>query len=318
MTEAQLFVLQDEFTCSLCLETLRDPISIPCGHSFCLKCLTNYWDQSQVCSCPQCRRTFTTRPELHINTLLSEVVKKLKKKAIRRPPPPPPLSHNFAGPGDVECDYCTGKKLKAVKSCLTCTASYCRTHLQPHYEGVAWKDHKLTDPDVNLKEKLCAKHQKSLEIFCKTDEMCICAKCVVTEHNNHKMVELEKEREEKQKQLESTLSEIWKKLEKREKKLKEMRRAVEQMKISVKKEVEENKKNFADLIRCIEEAERKLIERIREQENREVEKAEVVMELLEKEIEELKRRNAELNELSETKDLIHFLQLLSTDGKLIA
>uniref|UniRef100_A0A8C4T5A7 E3 ubiquitin/ISG15 ligase TRIM25-like n=1 Tax=Erpetoichthys calabaricus TaxID=27687 RepID=A0A8C4T5A7_ERPCA len=227
MAEAQLFVSQDEFTCSVCLDTLTDPVSIPCGHNFCLKCLTNYWDQSQECSCPQCRHTFTTRPELNRNTLLNEVIKKLKKTTLSSPPP-----QNYAGPGDVECDFCTGKKFRAVKSCLTCMASYCQTHLQPHYEGSTWKGHKLVDPDRNLKEKLCEKHQKSLEIFCKTDDSCICMMCVVTGHKNHEMVELETEREEKQKQLGATLSDIKRGLEEREKTLKETRRTMDEMKVS--------------------------------------------------------------------------------------
>uniref|UniRef100_A0A8C4XDX5 Uncharacterized protein n=1 Tax=Erpetoichthys calabaricus TaxID=27687 RepID=A0A8C4XDX5_ERPCA len=320
MAEAPLYGLQDEFTCSVCLDILTDPITIPCGHNFCLKCLTNYWDQSQVCSCPQCRENFTTRPALRRNNLLNEVIKKLKKTTISPPLPPTPPSLNYAGPGDVECDFCTGKKFRAVKSCLTCPASYCQTHLQPHYEGDAWKGHKLVDPDRNLKDKFCEKHQKSLEIFCKTDDSCICMMCVVTGHNGHKMVELETEREEKQKQLGATLSDIKRGLEEREKTLKETRRAMGKMKISVVREVEENEKSFTALIRCIEEAHRKLTERIREQEKREMEKAEGVMELLEKEIEELKRREAELKELSETKDHLHFLQtfssrcVLPTDG----
>uniref|UniRef100_A0A8C4RIS4 Uncharacterized protein n=1 Tax=Erpetoichthys calabaricus TaxID=27687 RepID=A0A8C4RIS4_ERPCA len=275
MAEALLFVSQDEFTCSVCLDTLTDRVSLHCGHSFCLKCLTDCWDQSQECSCPQCRHTFTTRPELNRNALLNEVIKKLKKTTIG-----PSSSQNYAGPGDVECDFCTGKKFRAVKSCLTCIASYCQTHLQPHYEVAAWKGHKLVDPDRNLKEKLCEKHQKSLEIFCKTDDSCICMMCVVTGHNGHKMVELETEREEKQ----------------------ELRVL----------DVVENEKSFTALIRCIEEAQRKLTERIKEQEKREMEKAEGVMEQLEKEIKELKRREAELKELSETKDHLHFLQVRVT------
>ncbi|KAG2458635.1 TRI25 ligase, partial [Polypterus senegalus] len=193
MAKAQLFVSQDEFTCSVCLDTLTDPVTIPCGHNFCLKCLTDCWDQSRVFSCPQCRHIFSTRPELNRNTLLNGVIKKFKRPRLS-----PPLSQSYASFGDVECDICSGKKFRAVKSCLTCPASYCQTHLQPHYEGDALKHHKLVDPNRNLKDKLCEKHQKSLEIFCKTDDSCICLTCVVTEHNGHKMVELETEREEKQ------------------------------------------------------------------------------------------------------------------------
>uniref|UniRef100_A0A8C4RQJ9 Tripartite motif-containing protein 16-like n=1 Tax=Erpetoichthys calabaricus TaxID=27687 RepID=A0A8C4RQJ9_ERPCA len=174
MAEAHLFESQDEFTCSVCLDTVTDPITNPCGHSFCLKCHTDCWDQSQLFSCPQCREKF-------------------KKTGLRSPP-----SQKYAGPGDVECDACTGKKFRAVKSCLTCPASYCQTHLQPHFQIAAWKDHKLGDPDGNLKEKLCVKHQKSLEMFCETDDACICTMCGVTEHNGHKMVKLEMEREYKE------------------------------------------------------------------------------------------------------------------------
>uniref|UniRef100_A0A8C4SRC8 Tripartite motif-containing protein 16-like n=1 Tax=Erpetoichthys calabaricus TaxID=27687 RepID=A0A8C4SRC8_ERPCA len=263
------------------------------------------WDQSQEFSCPQCRHTFTTRPELNRNTLLNEVIKRLKKMALSSP------CQNYAGPEDVECDFCTGKKFRAVKSCLTCMASYCQTHLKPHYEVAAWKGHKLVDPDRNLNDKLCEKHQKSLEMFCKTDEMCICMMCGVTEHNGHKMVELEMEREEKQKQLGATLSGIRRRLEKKEKKIKEMRRTIKQMKFSVERVIEEHKKSFTDLIWCIKEGYKNLTDRIREQEKREMEKAEGVMEQLEKEIEELKTREVDLKELSETKDNVHFLQTLS-------
>uniref|UniRef100_A0A8C4SQZ1 Tripartite motif-containing protein 16-like n=1 Tax=Erpetoichthys calabaricus TaxID=27687 RepID=A0A8C4SQZ1_ERPCA len=299
MAEAQLFVSQDEFTCSVCLKTLNNLVSFPCGHNFCLKCITYCWDQNQMCSCSQCRHTFTTRPELNRYTMLNEVIKKFKRTRLS-----PPLSQSYAGPGDVECDFCTGKKFRAVKSCLTCMASYCQTHLQPHYEGDALKHHNLVDPDENLKEKLCGKHQKILEMFCKTDEMCICLKCALNEHKNHEMVELKTEREAKQKQLGVTLRGIKRRLESKEKKLKEMNRAMEQMKVSGIKttlHIKERRKS-----------QRKLTERIREQEKREMQKAEGVMEQLEKEIEELKKREAELNELSETKDHLHLLKVRAT------
>ncbi|KAG2466241.1 TRI47 protein, partial [Polypterus senegalus] len=288
MAEVQLFVSPGKFICSVCLDTLTDPVTIPCGHSFCLKCHTDCYDQSQLFSCPQCREKF-------------------KKKGLSSPP-----SQNYAGPGDVECDFCTEKKFRALKSCLTCPASYCQTHLQPHFEIAAWKDHKLVDPDGNLKEKLCEKHQKSLEIFCETDDACICTMCGVTEHYGHKMVKLEMEREDKEKQLGATLSDIKRRLEEREKTLKQTRRAMDEMKIYVERDVEENEKSFTDLIGCIEEANRKLTEKIKEQEKRETETAEGVMEHLEKEIEEQKRREAELKEISETKDHLHFQQVRAT------
>ncbi|XP_039598409.1 tripartite motif-containing protein 16-like protein [Polypterus senegalus] len=239
MAEAQLCGFQDETTCSVCLDTLSDPATIPCGHNFCLKCITNCWSQSQVYRCPLCRDVFFPIPQLRRNTLLNEVIQKLKKTGLGSI-----TSQNYASPGDVECDACTGKKFRAVKSCLTCPASYCQIHLKPHFEGDALKHHKLVDADGNLKKKLCAKHQKSLEIFCKTDEMCICMMCVVTGHKNHKTVELETEREEKLKQLGATLSVIRKRIKDREKKLDETRGTMGQLKSLLydgfQKKVEQN------------------------------------------------------------------------------
>lgn len=65
------------FRCSICLELLRDPATLSCGHSFCMSCLTGLWDRQQVCSCPLCRATFQPRPVLGRNTLLQDAVRSL-------------------------------------------------------------------------------------------------------------------------------------------------------------------------------------------------------------------------------------------------
>ncbi|XP_041092997.1 E3 ubiquitin/ISG15 ligase TRIM25-like [Polyodon spathula] len=187
---------EDQFSCSVCLDLLKDPVTIPCGHSYCVGCIKNCWDQTDhpgVYSCPQCRETFTPRPDLSRNTMLAEVVEKLKKTGFSPPP-----AQSYAGSGDVPCDFCTGRKFKAVKSCLTCLASYCETHVKPHYEGAAFKRHKLVNATGNLEQKLCAEHQKVLEVFCRTDQTCICMLCTQDEHKSHDTVSAKKERTGKQ------------------------------------------------------------------------------------------------------------------------
>ncbi|RXM90845.1 E3 ubiquitin/ISG15 ligase TRIM25 [Acipenser ruthenus] len=229
---------QDQFSCPVCLDLLKDPVTTACGHSYCMGCIKNCWDQTDhtgVYSCPQCRETFTPRPVLRRNTMLVEVVEKLKKTGLNPPP-----AQSYAGPGDVPCDFCTGRKFKAVKSCLTCLASYCETHVKPHYEGAAFKRHKLINaignleqmlcaehqkvlevfycethvkPHYegaafkrhklinaigNLEQKICAEHQKVLEVFCRTDQACICLLCTDKEHKRHDTVSAEKERIVKQ------------------------------------------------------------------------------------------------------------------------
>ncbi|XP_058872224.1 tripartite motif-containing protein 16-like [Acipenser ruthenus] len=306
MAEANILVAHDQFSCSVCLELLKDPVAIPCGHSYCMGCIKNCWDQTDhtgVYSCPQCRETFTPRPVLRRNTMLAEVVEKLKKTGLNPPP-----AQSYAGPGDVPCDFCTGRKFKAVKSCLTCLASYCETHIKPHSEGAAFKRHKLINAIGNLEQKLCAEHQKVLDIFCRTDQTCVCVLCTDEDHKSHDTVSAEKERTGKQKQLGETQIEIQQRIQERLKEIEELKQAVESLKRSACIEIKESEKIFTELIRSIEKIHTEVIELIGANEKAAVNQAEGRMKKLEQEIAELRRRNAELKQLSETEDHIHFLQ----------
>lgn len=103
-----------------------------------------------------------------------------------------------AGPGAVLCDICTGTKRRATKSCLSCLASYCEGHLQPHYEYPALMKHKLVGPAGQLQEKICSNHDKLLEVYCRTDQQCVCLLCMMEEHKNHETVSAATERTERQ------------------------------------------------------------------------------------------------------------------------
>ncbi|MGH0126057.1 UNVERIFIED_CONTAM: hypothetical protein FKN15_025332 [Acipenser sinensis] len=306
MAEATILVAHDQFCCSVCLELLKDPVAIPCGHSYCMGCIKNCWDQTDhtgVYSCPQCRETFTPRPVLRRNNVLAEVVEKLKKTGLNPPP-----AQSYAGPGDVPCDFCTGRKFKAVKSCLTCLASFCETHVKTHYEGAAFKRHKLINVIGNLEQKLCAEHQKVLEVFCRTDQTCICWLCTDEDHKSHDTVSAKKERTGKQKQLGETQTEIQQRIQERLKEMEELKQAVELLKRSACIEIKESEKIFTELIRSIEKIHTEVIELIGANEKAAVNQAEGRMKKLEQEIAELRRRNNELKQLSETEDNIHFLQ----------
>ncbi|XP_029304229.1 LOW QUALITY PROTEIN: finTRIM family, member 82 [Cottoperca gobio] len=300
----------DYFSCSLCVNLLRDPVAIPCGHSFCMDCISGYWNEADytgIYICPQCKITFTQRPVLRPNATLSMVAEKIKKSGLN-------LNLNmsqgnlYAGQNDVPCDFCSGKKLKAVKSCLNCLASYCEKHLKPHYESATFKRHKLVDELGNLDRKICPQHQKSLELFCRTDQMCICAICTVSEHKGHDIVSAEAERGEKQKLLGVSQAEIRQKCQERVKELEELKTAVESLKNSAQRAMVDSQKTFEDMIRSIERMRSEVTKLIGINEKAAFNQAEALIERLEQEIDELKKKESGLKQLHSTDDHIHFLQ----------
>ncbi|XP_072497640.1 uncharacterized protein [Notamacropus eugenii] len=73
--------LLEELKCSICVEYLKDPVSIPCGHSFCKVCITKLCDchkthvQDSV-SCPICKKPFQ-KENISPNWVLAQLVPNL-------------------------------------------------------------------------------------------------------------------------------------------------------------------------------------------------------------------------------------------------
>ncbi|XP_065804924.1 NLR family CARD domain-containing protein 3-like [Labrus bergylta] len=60
-------VIEEQPSCPVCQDVLKDPVSTSCGHWFCRQCITSYWDQSgspRDSSCPQCGKRSRTGPGL--------------------------------------------------------------------------------------------------------------------------------------------------------------------------------------------------------------------------------------------------------------
>ncbi|XP_031724712.1 tripartite motif-containing protein 16-like [Anarrhichthys ocellatus] len=296
----------ETFSCSICLDLLKDPVATPCGHSYCMNCIKSFWDEEDVKklhSCPQCRQTFTQRPVLLKNTMLAVLVEELKKTGLQAAP----ADHCYAGPEDVSCDVCTGRKRKALKSCLFCLASYCEKHLQPHYESPAFEKHKLVDPSKKLQENICYRHDEVMKMFCRTDQQCICYLCSVDEHKGHDTVSAAAERTDRQRELEVSRLNIQQRIQDREKDVKLLQQEVEAVNRSADEAVKDSEKIFTELIRLMEKRSSDVKQQVRSQQKSEVSRVKELQEKLEQEITELKRNDAELKLLSHTEDHNQFL-----------
>uniref|UniRef100_A0A8C9X803 Tripartite motif-containing protein 16 n=1 Tax=Sander lucioperca TaxID=283035 RepID=A0A8C9X803_SANLU len=303
---AQKRLDQETFSCSICLDLLKDPVATPCGHSYCMNCIKSHWDVEDCknsYSCPQCRKTFTPRPVLLKNTMLAVLVEELKKTGLQAAP----ADHCYAGAEDVACDVCTGRKLKAHKSCLQCLASFCEKHLQPHYESETFKKHKLVEPSKKLQENVCSRHDEVMKLFCRTDQQLICYLCSVEEHKGHDTVSAAAERAERQRELEGSRQNIQQRIQDREKDVKLLQQQAEAINLSADKAVEDSKKIFTELIRLLEKRSSDVKQQVRSQQKREVSRVKELQEKLEQEITELKRKDAELKKLSHTEDHNQFL-----------
>ncbi|XP_046718308.1 E3 ubiquitin/ISG15 ligase TRIM25-like isoform X2 [Silurus meridionalis] len=297
----------DQFICAVCLDLLKDPVAIPCGHSYCKVCINGCWNQEDmkgIYSCPQCRETFTPRPVLRRNNMLAEVVEKLKNTELQAASP----AHCYAGPGDVDCDSCTGRKLKAVKSCLVCLASYCEDHLKLYYQSQAFKKHKLVEACVDLQEKICSQHDKLMEIYCRTDQSFICYLCMMDEHKGHDTVSTTAERSKKQNELKEEQIKSQQKIQEKQKKVQELKQTVDTIKLHSQAAVDDNEKIFNEMISFLVKRRSEVTELIRVQEKAELTRAERLLKHLEQEITNLQRRVSDLEQLSHIPDHIHFLQ----------
>ncbi|KAL1006601.1 hypothetical protein UPYG_G00074310 [Umbra pygmaea] len=299
-------LLEEQFYCSICLDVFSDPVSIFCGHNFCKACISQYWDSAVLCQCPLCKEQFDIRPKLCTNTFISEMATQFRKSiCVNNKLSLHQLSEE---PGKMVCDVCNGTKLRALKSCLECQTSYCETHLEPHHRVAGLRRHKLINPVANLEDRMCKKHDRYLELFCMTDQMCVCQYCTEADHKTHHTVSLEEECRARKAHLGKMEAEMQQLIQERRKKVQEIKRSVELSKKDAEREIEDSMQVFTALVRSVQRSQAKFAEVIKERERENQRRSEELVSELEKEITELQRSCTELEVLSHTEDHLHLLQ----------
>ncbi|XP_069510844.1 E3 ubiquitin-protein ligase TRIM47 [Ambystoma mexicanum] len=243
MAAGSTLFAQEYLRCPVCLDIFKHPVTIPCGHSFCLTCIRRCWAQLEAQSaCPQCRESFEPTPRLCKNNILAQLAEDFASSEANAP-----------GPRDRPCDFCAGPKIKAAKSCLVCATSYCLQHLRPDSRASAPRSAWFST------RAPCLQHGKPRVLFCRTDQAYICSECGQQEHRGHDTMEAEAgDTEQKmklllQRDLESQIQNV-------EVEIGTIRKHINLIKISTLRDKEEMMRNFTEMMRAIKLSEGKVLQ----------------------------------------------------------
>lgn len=310
MATAVSLLTEEQLLCPICLDLLNQPVSTPCGHNFCRDCIQGYWQSANLSQCPMCKQKFYRRPELKVNIFISDVASQFKKSLEKKEAEEEAsiLDQHSSHKGNVSCDVCVGKGVKALKSCIDCLASFCETHLEPHHILGTFKKHHLINPMMNMQDRVCRKHEKLLDRFCNTDQTYVCQICIKRDHNAHHTVPIEEESRDRRAQIGRLNAEVEEMIHGRLEKISEINQSVQLSKGNTDRETEESLQVFNNLLHMVKRGQAEVVEVIGTKQRQVEGKARGLILDLEQEIEELRRRNAELEQLSHTEDDLYLIQ----------
>uniref|UniRef100_A0A8C5MP09 Uncharacterized protein n=1 Tax=Leptobrachium leishanense TaxID=445787 RepID=A0A8C5MP09_9ANUR len=281
--------LRDELTCSICLNIYTDPLTLPCGHSFCRTCIGAVLDTQEgsgAYKCPECRAESQERPALVKNRKLRNIAENIRS------------THPEQEEAGIPCTYCIQSPVPAAKTCLHCEASLCENHLRVHNKSA---EHVLTEPTTSLENRKCSVHKKVLEYYCCEDTACICVSCSLAgEHIGHQVETLNEASEKKKEKLRNILVQN----------LEELRRQVQGKAAGVAERVTAL---IRDIRKQLEALEKRVLSEISRQEEQVSLRVSDLIWQLEIKKEELSRKMGDIEELCDITDPVTVLQGRESD-----
>uniref|UniRef100_A0A8C5QBP4 E3 ubiquitin/ISG15 ligase TRIM25-like n=1 Tax=Leptobrachium leishanense TaxID=445787 RepID=A0A8C5QBP4_9ANUR len=294
--------LRDELTCSICLNIYTDPVTLPCGHSFCRTCIGDVLDTQEgsgAYKCPECRAESQERPALVNARKLRNIAENIRS------------THPEQEEAGIPCTYCIQSPVPAAKTCLMCEASLCEKHLKKHNKSA---EHVLTEPTTSLENRKCSVHKKVLEYYCCEDAACICVSCSLAgEHRGHQVETLNEASEKKKEKLRNILQKLTSQREEAEKRvqnLEELRRQVQGKAAGVTERVTAL---IRDIRKQLEALEKRVLSEIFRQEEQVSLRVSDLIRQLEIKKEELSRKMDDIEELCDMTDPVTVLQGRESD-----
>ena len=216
MEVQQLFTnLKKEAECPLCLETVNNPKTLPCIHSFCLKCLDKHANFARrqlqtAIKCPVCQTSFAI-PEgdsfknlpasFHLNRLVDVLALKDGTTQAQK------------------CGSCDENNA-ASSYCFVCLLFLCTSCFEAHQRVKTSRGHrnvvleKLQAQDVEElihRPVMCSQQyheNQPLEFYCEECKVPICIKCSVVSHNRHTITDTQKAAQVQKMQMKDALEKV--------------------------------------------------------------------------------------------------------------
>ena len=216
MDVQQLFtVLKKEAECPLCLDTVNNPKTLPCIHSFCLECLDKHANFARrqlqaTIKCPVCQTSFQI-PEgdsfknlpasYHLNRLVDV------------------LALKDGGTRAQKCSSCDENNT-ASSYCFVCQIFLCTSCFEAHQRLKSTRGHrnvvieKLNVQDVQElihRPAMCSQQyheNQPLEFYCEECKVLICQKCCIVSHNRHTITDTQKAAKVQKMQMKDALEKV--------------------------------------------------------------------------------------------------------------
>ena len=272
MDVQQLFKdLKKEAECPLCIETVKNPKTLPCLHSFCLECLDKHANFARrqlkaTIKCPVCQTsfqipetdTFDNLPSsFHLNRLVDVLALE---------------------DGNVQSQRCNScdENYNAKCYCFVCQNFLCASCFEAHQRLKAIRGHrnvlieKLQVQDVKdliHRPVMCPQQyheDQPLEFYCEDCKVLICLKCSLVRHNRHTMTETQKAAQEQKMQMADALAKVKTEIVRCENEIKKQIDLKNKNKMEIMNEEKKMTDTVEKLIRDLREHEKKMKDKFRE------------------------------------------------------
>ncbi|XP_047430705.1 nuclear factor 7, brain-like [Mugil cephalus] len=303
MSASNCLLTEEQLLCCVCLDVFTDPVTLPCGHNFCKSCIMEHLNFNSQRQCPMCKEHVEKKYKLRVNTFISEMAVQFRQSAGKKDRKIP--KQQAATPANVPQDVHAGPKWTSLRSCLfiavgiTCLVFFI-INLYCHQIISSIKMYQLYDFLQKVVENVSTEQDKPLDLS-----------YVGPGDRFHEGLSLREEYELKKKEIWETEAKIHKMVQERRRRVQEFKHSVKVGKVGADGVMEEGVQVFTALIRSLERAQTELVEMIEQKQKATEKEANANIQELEQEISGLTKRRAEVEQLSRSKDPLHFLQSFS-------